>query len=215
MGPVGPSRDYLKWHDAYDDPGSGLPWRLRTVQGFLRDALDRHPGRIRVVSLCSGDGRDVLGVLSSRPDAHRVSATLIEIQPDIARMARIGAASAGGARITVKEADAGNTASYAGAVPADVVIMVGIFGNISDGDLERTVRGTPQLCAPGATLLWSRATGRGDRNGEIREWFTALRFDELEYVCLPSGRRPALGVVRYQGTPQPLVTGRRLFTFER
>jgi hypothetical protein len=85
MEPMSGQRNYREWHRAYDDPDSGLSWRLRTVQGYLRDALDRHRGPIRVLSACSGDGRDIIGVLSKGPDADRVSVTLIELHSDIAQ----------------------------------------------------------------------------------------------------------------------------------
>ena len=58
-------RDYDEWHREYDDPGSDLSWRLRRVQAHLGDALERHPGACRIVSACSGDGRDLIGVLST------------------------------------------------------------------------------------------------------------------------------------------------------
>ena len=34
------------------------------------------------------------------------------------------------------------TDAYTGAVPADLVLLVGIFGNITPADIQRTVRGT-------------------------------------------------------------------------
>jgi hypothetical protein len=37
---LGGMRDYLRWHDAYDDPDSDLSWRLRQAQGYIRQALD-------------------------------------------------------------------------------------------------------------------------------------------------------------------------------
>ena len=54
-------RDYLTWHELYDDPGSSLPRRLALVREVLRAELDARPGPVRVVSLCAGDGRDILG----------------------------------------------------------------------------------------------------------------------------------------------------------
>ncbi len=60
-------RDCEQWHRRYDDPASDLSWRLRTVQGYVRQALDGYPGPVRVLSCCSGDGRDLLGVLRSVP----------------------------------------------------------------------------------------------------------------------------------------------------
>jgi hypothetical protein len=207
-------RDYVQWHRAYDDPASGLAWRLRTVQGHIRRELDERPGPVRMLSACAGDGRDVLGVLAEREDAARVSATLIELHPDIA--ARAGAAAAGlPARVEVRERDAGCSDAYAGAVPADLVLLVGIFGNISDADLARTIAAAPQLGAPGALLLWSRGRHDGDRNATIRARFAAAGFAEVDYATRDAGSRPALGAVRYTGPATPLATGERLFTFVR
>ena len=73
-------RDYDEWHREYDDPGSDLSWRLRRVQAHLADALDRHPGPCRILSACSGDGRDVIEVLTGRDDADRVRAVLLELR---------------------------------------------------------------------------------------------------------------------------------------
>jgi hypothetical protein len=208
-------RDYEEWHRSYDDPGSGLSWRLRRVQAHVSDALDQRSGPVRLLSACSGDGRDVIGVLAGRPDADRVRAVLLELHPGIADRARAAAAATGLAGVEVRTVDAGTTDAYAGAVPADVVLLVGIFGNISDEDLGRTIHAAPQLCAPGATLLWSRARDERDLNAEVRAQFTAAGFAELAYETLNRDRTPALGVVRYTGPPVDLVPGQRLFTFCR
>jgi len=96
-----------------------------------------------------------------------------------------------------------------------VVLLVGIFGNISDPDLARTVATAPALCRPGATLLWTRARRDADRNDVVRARFAAAGFTELAYATLDTGGRPAVGVVRYDGPPVPLPAGERLFTFLR
>jgi hypothetical protein len=209
-------RDYEQWHRRYDDPTSDLSWRLRTVQGYLRQALDRYPGPIRILSCCSGDGRDVLEVLAQRPDAELVSAVFVEAHPVIADRARRSAAAVA-ARVEVRTADAGVTDTYLGAVPAEVVLLVGIFGNISDTDLARTIAIAiaPALCRPAATLLWSRARAGGDLNDMVRARFAAAGFTELDYTTLDSDTWPAVGVVRYDGPPMPLPTGEQLFTFLR
>lgn len=208
-------RDYEAWHDAYDDPESALSWRLGTVQRYLRAALDRHPGPIRVLSSGAGDGRDILGVLTERDDAQRVAVTLIEIHPAIAQRARAAAATAGLPGVEVRVADAGDTDSYVAAVPADVILLVGIFGNITDDDLRRTIAAAPRFCAPGATVLWSRGRQPDDRNVAVRTWFAAAGFAELDYAEMDRGSLPALGAMRYTGAPQPLAIGRQLFTFLR
>lgn len=207
-------RDYVQWHRRYDDPMSDLSWRLRTVQAYLRQALERYPGPIRILSCCSGDGRDVFEVLALRPDAERVTAVFVEAHPVIAdRARRSGVAIA--AHVEVRTADAGITDTYLGAVPAELVLLVGILGNISDTDLTRTIATAPALCRPAATLLWSRARADGDLNDIVRARFAAAGFTELDYATLNRDSWPAVGVVRYDGPPMPLPTGKRLFTFLR
>ena len=207
-------RDYELWHRQYDDPSSDLSWRLRTVQGYIRDALDRHPGPIRILSSCSGDGRDVLEVLAQRTDSERVHAVLVEAHPKIADRARRSAAAIA-SHVEVRTLDAGVTDAYLGAVPAEVVLLVGILGNISDDDLARTIVHAPALCQPAATLLWTRARARGDFNDMVRARFAAAGFTELDYATMDTGTWPAVGVVRYDGPPVPLPTGQQLFTFRR
>jgi hypothetical protein len=214
---LGGMPDYLRWHDAYDDPDSDLSWRLRQAQGYIRQALDDLQGPVTVLSLCAGDGRDVLEVLASRDDSSRVCTTLIELHPFLAQRARTFAAQAGLRCVTVRREDAGNTAAYAGSVPADLVIMMGIFGNISDDDVHRTIETAPQLCRRGATLLWSRSVNGKDHNFSVRIWLTVAGFSELDYQEFDQDEheRAALGSARYDGPPQPFVPGRQLFAFLR
>jgi len=218
-------RDYQDWHRRYDDPGSSLSWRLQRVRRHLGDALDHHPGETRVLSVCSGDGRDLLGVLAERADAGRVSAVLLELHPELAQQARDAAATAQLARVQVRTVDASRVDAYSGAVPADIVLLVGIFGNIADEDVWRLVAFAPQLCRAGATLLWSRGrkfsrelpgVAAGDLNDEVRAAFAAAGFSEVVYETDEGGGRPALGVLRYAGPPVELQPDQPpLFTFLR
>ncbi|HTQ94100.1 MAG TPA: SAM-dependent methyltransferase, partial [Streptosporangiaceae bacterium] len=72
-------RDWLAWHAAYDDPSSALSARLRCVRSHLSGAVDRAPaGRVTLVSLCAGQGHDVIGVLPGHPRRDDVRAVLVE-----------------------------------------------------------------------------------------------------------------------------------------
>ena len=81
--------DWSTWHDAYARPGSGLGERLAAVRAQIERHLDvTAPDPVRAVSACAGDGRDLLGVLSGRPDADRVTALLVEYDAGLAARAR-------------------------------------------------------------------------------------------------------------------------------
>ena len=96
LGTIGGMRDWVAWHELYDDPSSVLSARLRLVQAQLADALDHAPaGPVRLLSLCAGQGRDVIGVLPTHPRRDDVSAVLIEADAANAETARRNAAAAG------------------------------------------------------------------------------------------------------------------------
>jgi hypothetical protein len=205
-------RDYQQWHEQYDDPESGISWRLGVVRRLLAEHLDTHDGPQRVLSLCAGDGRDVIGVLRSRPDASRVGATLVEVHPDIAAAARDSAA---GLDVEVRTGDAGEIATFADVLPVDLLLLVGIFGNISAEDIEHTVRTAPSLCRPGATVLWSRSRGRVDLHDTIRGWWREAGCTELETASFDRDTEPAVGAARVDGAAREVPTSGHLFTFLR
>jgi len=206
-------RDWAEWHLDYDDPGSFLSRRLGIVQGHLRDELDRAPaGDIRLISLCAGQGRDVIGVLAGHPRRDDVRARLVELDERNAAFARQSAQAAGLDGVEVVQADAGTTDVCAGAVPARIVVACGIFGNISDGDIQATVAALPSLCAPGALVLWTRHRKPPDLTPAIRSWFGAAGFREEGFDISQDGFM-SVGAHRLTGEPTALVPGQRLFTF--
>src|SRR5215470_12564737 len=94
--PDEPVKDWVSWHRGYDDPASSLSARLKRVVWHLGRALDGAPaGRIRLVSLCAGQGHDVLAVLPGHPRRDDVSALLVESNATNAALARERAAAAG------------------------------------------------------------------------------------------------------------------------
>ncbi|WP_176738017.1 methyltransferase type 12 [Micromonospora inyonensis] len=89
-----------------------------------------------VVSMCAGQGHDILAVPASRSDAREVSATLVEYEARNVAAAWTRAIVEGLDTVTVAPTDAVDLASYRQAVPADLVIMAGVRGNISDADAQ-------------------------------------------------------------------------------
>lgn len=203
--------DWTLWLGQYDRPRSPLSHRLLSVRRLIAKHIDRTaPRPVTVVSICAGDGRDILEVLAARDDASRVKATLVELDPRLCAGARARASEIRLTGIDVKQADAGTTATYAGLHPADLVILVGVFGNIADADVRTTVEILPALCKPDALVIWAR---RNDHEivESVREWFGAGGFDEVF-----TSRFNAVfyvGAHRFVGEPRPLPAAQRFFTF--
>lgn len=209
-------RDYVRWHAAYDDPGSDLSARLRLVQGAIRDWLTSTTGPVRVLSVCAGQGHDILGVLAEAEavDRARVSGALVEIEAANNDVSRHRIADLG-VDLDVVHADAGLTDTYEGLVPSDLVLLSGIMGNISAEDIERLAHTSRQLCAPGATVIWTRGVRDPDLVPDIRRWFTEAGFEELSCVEWIEGTGMRVGVNRLVVAPEPLVPGQTIFTFYR
>ena len=60
-------------------------------------------------------------------------------------------------------------------------MLCGIFGNIPNEDVARTVRLASTMCAPAAAVLWTRHRRGPDLTPAIREWFTRAGFAEVEF----------------------------------
>ncbi|BCB80400.1 hypothetical protein GCM10022251_04420 [Phytohabitans flavus] len=207
-------KDWVQWHEAYEDTSSSLSRRLAMVQHQIRIVLDRRPpGPIRVVSLCAGQGRDILGVLADHPRRHDVTGRLVELDPDNARAALASARESGLGGIEVVTGDAADTTNYAGAVPADLVLACGIFGNISDDDIRRTVASLPGFCATGGTVIWTRHHEPPDLVPTICEWFEAAGFQRIWVTDGSAGY--GAGVHEYLGPVTELPMGERLFSFQK
>ncbi|HEY3108690.1 MAG TPA: class I SAM-dependent methyltransferase family protein [Chloroflexota bacterium] len=213
--------DWSLWHRAYERPGGALGRRLAIVQRLIRGVLAERPdGDVRIVSMCAGQGRDLLPVLAEHPRGRRAAGRLVELDPANAAAARRLAREAGLDRIEVVAGDAALTDAYAGAAPADLVLACGIFGNVPDDDVRRTVAALPQLCARGATVIWTRHRLPPDLTPAVRGWLAAAGFVELAFESTdadPPGPWAfpvqAVGAHRWPRAPVPLEPGRRLFTF--
>jgi len=204
--------DWVAWHRDYQDPASALSRRLRVVQDRLRRALPiRARAPVNVISLCAGRGDDLIDVLRDYPHAGLVRTRLVELDSrNVAAMS--ASAAAAGLELDIVQGDAAEPSLYEGVVPADVVLLCGVLGNISERDVRFTIASLPQLCRSGGTVIWTRSRRPPDLTPAVRRWFAAAGFSELAYVA-PGDALWAVGAARFHGEPQPLGS-RRFFTFE-
>jgi Putative methyltransferase len=207
-------KDWADWHAGYDDPSSPLAARLERVRAHLRQALDEAPaGPVRLVSLCAGQGHDVIGVLPGHGRRRDVSAVLIEHDERNVAEARRRAAAAGLPEVAVRQADASRPSQFADALPADVLLLCGIFGNISAAEIARTVAAAPALCANGATVIWTRHRRAPDLTPDVRAWFAASGFDAVAFDAVETSTLVGVGVHRLRRAPAAGQPDEPLFTF--
>lgn len=204
--------DWHAWHDRYAAPDSALTARLRTVTERIGAVLDAAaPGPIRVVSVCAGQSLDILGALADHPRRADVSARLVELDPRNTAAAQEAAAALGLTGVEAVTGDASLTDSYAGATPAHLVLVVGVFGNVTAADIERTTGYLDGLCAPGAHVVWTRNRKEPDLFLRACGWLEQRGFERV-WVSEPRVRQ-GVGVHRFTGTPRPLPAGERMFSF--
>jgi hypothetical protein len=200
--------DWEQWHRAYDDPGSNQSRRLTVVRKRVSLVLDElAPGPWTAVSMCAGQGRDLLPVLAAHPRGRQVRARLVELDERSVAVAR---RVADPATTEIVQGDAGLAAAYAGLVPADLVLVAGVLGNLVDADVRRTVAACTAFCQQGGSVVWTRHRGEPDPVPVVCGWFEELGF---ERVFLTD---PALGFsvgVHRQTRPPVAFTGERIFTF--
>jgi len=207
---------WVRWHQPYEDPASGLSLRLRLVQSAVREVLNgAPPGPIRVISMCAGQGRDLIDVVAGHPRAADVSAQLVEQDPALVAFARDRAAAAGvGDRFAVVEGDASLSRHYVDAIPADLVLVCGVFGNLVDEGVAALVAALPSFCAPGANVIWTRHRHPPDLTPAIREWFGSAGFAEVSCEAPPDPYVMTVGRERLGATPRvKFDPGARLFDF--
>jgi len=198
------AKDWFEWHERYQTDDV-LQQRLEIVRKYISDSLDAAAeGTIQIVSACSGDGRDLLGVLATHPRAKDVRARLVELNPQLVERGREAIAQLGlTEQIEFINGDASLTASFAGAVPADIVIVCGVFGNLPDeAVLQKLIRNLHYFTKTGGFALWTRGHRDGINYSErVRQIFQENEFTEVDFQLTATGN---MGVGRHRFEGQTL-----------
>ncbi len=143
-----------------------------------------------------------------------MTARLVELDPRNTTAARRLAAEAGLGNLEIVTGDAALTSQYTNMAPAYLVLVCGVFGNMTDADIERTIGYCTQLCATGGTVVWTRgrwARGAPDLVPQVCAWFEERGFDRL-WVSDPQYGQ-CCGAHRFTGVPAPLEEGTSMFKF--
>ncbi len=92
------------------------------------------------------------------------------------------------------------------------MLVCGVFGNITDGDIHHTIDQLATLSAAGATVIWTRGTFEPDLTPTIRVWFMEAGFTELDFIAVPD-TTVGVGANRLTSAPRAFVPDVQLFTF--
>jgi hypothetical protein len=191
--------------------------RLSAVQEHLAECLDNAPrGSVRVVSICAGDGRDVIGVLGSHRRRQDVAAWLVEtsrqsVASGVRQAARAGLENT----VHFLNVDATVFETYNNIAPSDILLLCGVWGHVPSGERGQLVRAMTALSKPGGTLIWTRGVSRGlGRLHEVQSLFTVSGWAAAR-VTLTSDKKWAVVTHRHDGRPQELPASGRLFHFQR
>jgi hypothetical protein len=189
--------------------------RLSAVQDRLAECLDQAPvGPVRIISVCAGDGRDAISVLTTHPRRHDVSAWLIEqdqrsVLDGSRRAARVGLANT----VTFLNGDATDYATYQRIAPADIVLLCGVWGHVPTLERIPLVRALTALCKTRGVVIWTRGVSKGlERLHEIQSVFAASSWEQSR-VSFTSDKKWAVVIQRYLALPIPLPSSGRIFHF--
>jgi amino acid adenylation domain-containing protein len=208
--------DWNEWYKQYDSLPS-LQARLRLVCEQIAATLDDCPaGPIRIVSICAGDGRDVIHTVQNHRRRNDVTALLLDNHGESIARGRAAAEQAGLARqLQFIETDAARAGNYAGAVPADLVLLSGFLGHLRHENVPHLIESLPMLCRTGGWIIWNRHLvlhqGR-EQVLVIRELFRRTKFEEILFkTTAPDGF--AVGRCRFAGRGKSLDPTRVMFEF--
>ena len=104
--------------------------------------------------------------------------------------------------------------SYLEYLPANLLVMTGVLGNVTDHDAAKTISILPSLLAPGGFVVWTRGRGEEtDPSLRVRQLFSDRGFEEISFVA-PQDEVFRVGVnKRVSSDVQRAVGGTRMFSF--
>lgn len=175
--------DWYEWHRGYDE-STALKRRLETVQRHIATALDVAPiGPLRVLSICAGDGRDLIGALRDHPRLNDVTATLVELDPRLVEQGRALAFAAGlGGRVHFNCADVTRSDTYQGEAPCQLTLACGVIGNVAPDTTPALIRLASAVCDTGGSLIWTRllsANNGASHTPVVRRLLARAGFEEV------------------------------------
>jgi ubiquinone/menaquinone biosynthesis C-methylase UbiE len=207
-------KDWLSWHKHYDTTESPLNQRLVLVQDAIRECLPDEPTALyTILDICAGDGRDLIEVLDTYEHKEFLRGRLIELDPRLAKEAQERAQVAQlPSGLKIIQGDASQTYAYKADIPADLILICGVFGNISDDDVARTIQSLPKFCKHGTRVIWTRNRRAPDRTAATRSLLQENGFDEIKFASTDDDSY-GVGMSTFTSSPPNIGDNVTMFRF--
>jgi ubiquinone/menaquinone biosynthesis C-methylase UbiE len=207
-------KDWLSWHKHYDAAESPLNQRLALVQQAIRECLpDGLAAPYTILDICAGDGRDLIEVLGIYEHKEFLRGRLIELDPRLVSEAQERATAAQlPSSVKIIQGDASQTHAYRSDIPADLILICGVFGNISDDDVAVTIQNLSKFCKQGTRVIWTRNRRTPDRTGVTRSLLIENGFDEIEFTSTDDDSY-GVGVTAFTSAPPDIGDNVIMFRF--
>jgi hypothetical protein len=190
--------------------------RLAAVEQHVCDALDCAPaGEIRVVSICAGDGRDLIDVVATHPRRGDVSAWLVEadrnsVEAGIASAKAIGLQDS----FCFLRTDATKYETYQNIPRADILLLCGVWGHVPAEERDAVARACGALSRQGGSVIWTRGVRLGmERLDEISAHFRAPQWKQKS-LTITSDRKWAVVTQSQMMTAASPPKDSRIFHFQ-
>jgi hypothetical protein len=195
----------------------GYQQRLQAVQEHLAECLDDAPaGPVRILSMCAGDGRDVIGAVRAHRRRKDVAAWLVELNSQSVELGKGYSVNAGLERsLKFINADATVYETYKSIGAADIVLVCGVWGHVPANEKTLLVKAVSTLCKPGGAVIWTRGTSKGiARVREIEALFAGSWWNKGRVTYTPDATW-AIATYRYRGPAHELPGDGQIFHFQK
>ena len=188
------------WHDNYEDETSTPYKRTLIVKKLIADYLI-NKNNITILSICAGQGRDVLTSLNADTCAY-----LIDVDKECVDYAQSYVNKNDLYNVFVIEADASLISTYIdNNIPkADLILICGVFGHLSLEDINITAQSLKQLIKPNGSVIWTRHKFDNDITKEVRDLFELAGYQEEAFIS-PKEEPFSIGMYKLiQDTIEPI-----------
>ncbi|NNN20704.1 MAG: SAM-dependent methyltransferase [Acidimicrobiales bacterium] len=200
------------WHDSYSVKNSDLSYRLEVVKQRLQELIERFEVPVRILSLCAGQGHDVIQTLKENPNLNISKALLVELDPKNVSVGESEIKRSGLGTVNYLEGDAANVSLYSDFVPVEILLLCGIFGNISLDDIKNTLERSSSFLAPGGFVVWTRHRKEPDATPAIRNWCAEFGYREIAFDT-PDRHEFSVGTYELVKAPSKFLPDGKLFQF--